>query len=431
MQTATIAASYERVSRRTQGQHGYSLAFQRQSVEEFASAQGWSLPEHLRFRDGEEENASGVDWDLPGLTAMLDAARRKEFGVLVTPDLDRFARSLVKGLVLEEQLRKYGVRVVYQRVPVDDTPEGRLLKNQLFGIAEYEREKTLLRTMNGRRQKAREGKVVGAGPAPYGYRYVKNERGKNVGLEPDPETAPIALRILNALLTRSAIDVCLMLNDEGIPGPTGGPWRMRVVNRIGQSPVYMGVWIYGKHGRRVGPDSDVGIRVPVPAIITRAHHDALQDAMAHRTVARRGRKPPSEDPYVLRGMMHCGRCGGLLRVIPNGTTRYYGCLRHLPSVTVRHGMPQCDLQDVYALDLEAALWDAVSNALLDAEQLKVGLQAARERHDEADRLRHDRLAALDAVIARDRKRLDALTLQLLDADPERRRGILRANTTRD
>src|SRR5262245_29989064 len=133
--TPIIAASYERVSTRMQGQFGFSLGAQHQSLEDFAGAQNWTLPEHLRFRDGEEENASGADWDLPDLTRMLDAARRKGFQVLIVPDLDRFARTLVKGLVLEEQLKKYGVRVVYQCVPVEDSPEGRLLKNQLFSYA--------------------------------------------------------------------------------------------------------------------------------------------------------------------------------------------------------------------------------------------------------------------------------------------------------
>lgn len=132
---AITAATYERVSTRVQGRAGFSLIAQHQSGEEFARAQGWRLPDYLRFRDGDDANASGADWDLPGLTAMMEAARRREFQVLIVPDLDRFARSMVKGLVLEEQLRKYGVRVVYQRVPTDDTPEGNLLKHQLLSFA--------------------------------------------------------------------------------------------------------------------------------------------------------------------------------------------------------------------------------------------------------------------------------------------------------
>jgi DNA invertase Pin-like site-specific DNA recombinase len=207
MTAPVIAASYERVSTRNQGRYGFSLGAQHQSLEEFAAAQAWALPGHLRFRDGEDENASGADWDLPDLTRMLEAARRREFGVLVVPDFDRFARSLVKGLVLEEQLKRYGVRVVYQRVPVEDTPEGRLLKNQLFSFAEYEREKFALRSMMGRRQKARTQMVDGGGLPPYGYRFtfqtLDNGKRRVCGLEPDPATAPVARRILLDLRARS------------------------------------------------------------------------------------------------------------------------------------------------------------------------------------------------------------------------------------
>jgi site-specific DNA recombinase len=170
--SSIIAASYERVSTRMQGQYGFSLGAQHQSLEDFITAQGWHLPEHLRFRDGEDAAASGADWDLPDLNRMLEAARSREFTVLVVPDFDRFARSMVKGLVLEEQLKKLGVRVVFQRVPVEDTPEGQLLKNQLYGFAEYDRMKITLRTMMGRRAKAQTGKVVGIGRAPYGYRFT-------------------------------------------------------------------------------------------------------------------------------------------------------------------------------------------------------------------------------------------------------------------
>ena len=59
--TTIVAASYERVSTRKQGQHGYSLVTQHQSLDDFASANGWVLPERLRFRDGEDADASGGD----------------------------------------------------------------------------------------------------------------------------------------------------------------------------------------------------------------------------------------------------------------------------------------------------------------------------------------------------------------------------------
>lgn len=280
LQQTIIAASYERVSTKVQG-HGFSLAAQHRTMEEFAEAQGWILPEHLRFRDGEDENASGARWNLPGLTTMLGAAQRGEFSILIAPDLDRFARSLVKGLVLEEQLRKYGVRVVYQRVPVEDTAEGRLLKNQLYSFAEYEREKFVLRSVAGRQQKARSGRFVGQGMAPYGYRvtYETLPSGKQraCGLEPDARTAPVVQSVFRELQFASCQDVSDMLNAEGLTTSSGGRWTAGAIRRMALTTAYVGTFVFGSkaHDNRLDPEERQGIPVSVPALIDRSTWDAV------------------------------------------------------------------------------------------------------------------------------------------------------------
>ena len=412
------AATYERVSTMGQARHGFSLAAQHSSTEEFVIAQGWLLPEHLRFRDGEEQNASGADWDLPALNTMLAAAKARQFSVLVVPDLDRFARSMVKGLVLEEQLKKYGVRVVYQRVPVEDSPEGRLLKNQLFSFAEYEREKIRLRTMNGIREKALSGRVVGEGLPPFGYRFthekLSNGKLRTSGLKPDKRTAPIIRRILDALLTQPAGDICRTLNAARIPGPGGGLWHVKTVCKMARNPVYMGVWVHGKNGRTVRPGDGIGIPVTVPSIISPEQWERVQDALTHRRRARRGRYTADDDPFLLRGMLSCGHCHGLLRAERYVGTRYYRCGCAFPSDAQRAGKPVCSLPVVRAEAIEDELFARIAATLLDDTHLREGIRATREQYRAADALRRDRIAALDVEIARKRKRLDVLAARLGD-----------------
>src|SRR5215208_3210734 len=124
-----------------------------------------------------------------------------------------------KQLVVEEELRRYGVSIRYCTLRVGDNAEDRLLKNVRASIAEYEREKTVLRSTRGRREKAERGLVVGAGPAPYGYRYLTNAKGRADRLEPDPLTSPVVARIFAWLRTESAGQVALRLNAEGVPAP--------------------------------------------------------------------------------------------------------------------------------------------------------------------------------------------------------------------
>ena len=415
--SSPVAASYERVSTRKQGQRGFSLGAQHQSLDDFARSNGWPLPEHLRFRDGEEQDASGKDWDLPGLTAMMEAARRREFSVLIVPDFDRFARSLVKGLVLEEQLKKYGVRVVYQRVTTEDTPEGQLLKHQLLSFAEYERSKIVLRTTTGRRHKAMTGRVVGGGPPPYGYRFtyeaLTNGQMRAYGLDPDPLTAPIARRLILDLRWRSIPDVAAALNAEGIPGPNGGRWTAGSVHRIGTASTYAGTWHYGKNGR--GRRADGTVAVAVPALVERSEWEQTQRALAHRRVARRGRLPVELDPFILRGMLTCGHCRGMLQTNRNSGYRYYRCAAHEPYSAAVAGKPLCCLHDVNSPGVEGELWRLLTETLLDEDTLAAGLAAARGTHDAAHQVRRDRLATVDEEVAKRRKRLDTLAARMADA----------------
>lgn len=61
----------------------------------------------------DNRGASGADWDLPMLNQALEMARAGEYDVLVTRELDRFARGLAKQLVVESEFKRRGVDVEY------------------------------------------------------------------------------------------------------------------------------------------------------------------------------------------------------------------------------------------------------------------------------------------------------------------------------
>lgn len=403
--TAIIAASYERVSTRVQGQYGFSLGAQHTSLDVFCTAQGWRLPEHLRFRDGEDENASGADWDLPDLTKMLEAARRGEFQVLAVPDFDRFARSLTKGLVLEEQLKKYGVKVVFQRVPVEDTPEGQLLKNQLYSFAEYERQKIVLRTKMGRHAKASVGKVVGCGIPPFGYRFthetLANGKQRVCGLEHEPTRAPVIREALLALRTSSSQDVVDDLNARGVTTSHGARWSRTRLHGMAVSSVYTGTWRYGQ------------AEVPVPPLLTDDEAAQIRHAVTHRRRSRRGRyERTADDPFLLRGLLVCGRCHRPLQTQMNTSHRYYHCGCAYPSIARLAGRSLCEMPPVNANAIEAEVWRILNATLLDADYLRAGLDAAQAEHEHADSQRVDAIQANEREIAKQRKRLDSLAADL-------------------
>jgi site-specific DNA recombinase len=407
------AAIYTRVSTLEQGERGYSLDAQAQDCERLAGELATAVVATFRDRD------SGAAWDLPGLNAMLDAAKRREFDLLLVYDPDRLARRMAKQLVIEEELQRAGVTIRYVTLRAGDSAEDRLLKNVRSSIAEYEREKIALRTSRGRRAKAERGLIVGTGRAPYGYRYTRDAAGRVMGLEPDPATAPIVQRIFAAVVTTPLNVLCARLNHEGIPTYFGARgWANSTLLGILNNPAYLGTAAYGRRDtHKQWRDQSLWLTCPVPPLVDRAIWDAAHAALARRKVERSARRPDADDAYVLRGLLTCAHCGGALASTYNNGCRYYACLRNQPYRARLHGESHCSLPAALAGPLEERAWMQVSAALLDPDHLLNGLASAQQQHADADQRRRDRLETLDREIARLRARFDRITDERLDAQP--------------
>lgn len=407
------ACLYDRVSTQQQKQKGYSADAQFKDTQAFAESLGCEVV--LRLSDVD----SGAEWNLPGLNALLKAARERRLDVVICYDPDRFARNMTKQFVIEEELRRHGVPLLFARFKLEDTAEGRLLKNQLTAFAEYEREKIQMRTMRGKREKAERGLVIGIGSAPYGYRWTLNRDDKRVGLEPDPLTAPIARRIFQLSMTHSAPAVAQMLNEQKTPGPTGGRWGASVIAKMVTNPVYIGTYLHGSNEtyKARALENESVIKVAVPAIIDRATWDAVQAARIHRRIARRGQQTNrADDPYLLRGAIACGRCGRPLACEASSGIRYYMCRRARPSVAQWHGWQLCDMPMVPAAGLEDYVWQCIRESLLDRDRLAEGMAASRAQHEQADAERQQRLAIIDAEIKHQLKQLERVGDRLLEAE---------------
>ena len=86
--------------------------------------------------------------------------------------LSRFGRNAADVLTSLQRMQDFGVNLICVEDGIDSSKDsGKLMISVLSAVAEIERENILVQTMEGRRQKAREGKWNG-GFAPYGYKLV-------------------------------------------------------------------------------------------------------------------------------------------------------------------------------------------------------------------------------------------------------------------
>lgn len=138
-------------------------------------------------------------------------------------------------MFIERKLSKRDAHVASVAEENGDGPIGRLMRNTLANIAEYERDVIRERLNAGKARGMQTGRHV-HGQIPFGYRTVG--RGE---LETDLAAAAIVKRIYQASKAgdgpgRIAKDP----NAEGVPSARGGRWSRQAVAAILRNPTYKG-----------------------------------------------------------------------------------------------------------------------------------------------------------------------------------------------
>lgn len=92
---------------------------------------------------------TGTKIDRPKFTKLLELL--KEGDTLVVCKLDRISRSASAGIKLVDDLLKKGVRIHILNMGImDNTPNGKLIRNIFFSFAEFERDMIVERTREGK-----------------------------------------------------------------------------------------------------------------------------------------------------------------------------------------------------------------------------------------------------------------------------------------
>jgi site-specific DNA recombinase len=233
------AIAYVRVSTGDQAENGYGLDAQRHAVATYVAAQGWELvamAEDLgvsgtyglddRERDGMPRR--------PGLTLAMGLLESGAADALVVTALDRIGRAPAVCATIFDRIDRAGATFASLAEP---SLSSDLLRGLYAGMASDERRRILDRTRDGRQAKLEAGGVMGR--VPYGYTIVGARRTARVEIVETEATvvrAIYAARATGATLARIAAD----LNDAGTPGPTGGTWHARAVQRILDNVAYRG-----------------------------------------------------------------------------------------------------------------------------------------------------------------------------------------------
>lgn len=290
---------YIRVSR-VAGREGESFIspdVQRERIQQLAAAHGHTIVAWQTDLD-----QSGAKLDRPAFQAALEQVEAGEADGLAVAKLDRFARSVAgAGRALERLEAANGALLVGDLGMDTSTPAGKLMRNVLMALAEFELDRIRDNWMIARDKAVGRGVHISRVP-PIGYRKRDDSR-----LEPDPHAAPL---IRELFLRRAAGDswrnLCGWL-DYVLPRP--GPWGIGALQAVVRNRVYLGE---ARAGDAVNPDAHL-------PLVTRAEWEAAQH--------RQPRHPRSGHQALLAGIVRCESCGRLMTPSSDGRRGYrrYDC----------------------------------------------------------------------------------------------------------
>ncbi len=378
------AVLYARVSSDDTRRDGRNLAGQLDMCREHAEKRGWQVVAELAEDD---RGASGASLELPQLNRALEMARSGQFDVVIVREIDRFSRRLAKQLIIEEELKRYGVRIEYVLGEYPDSPEGNLMKNVKASIAEYEREKIAQRMTRGRRLVVKNGGIMLHGnKPPYGYRLATD--GKSIVIH-EPEAEIIRLiftwyvegdetgkrlgtNLIAQKLTQMNVPTWEDIHHNNSKRRGRGQWSTGVIGRVLSRETYKGRWHYGRRKNNQMNPEEYWLVLEVPAIVS---PEVWERAQAQKQVNKEHSKRNSQRQYLFTGRIRCGVCNtrmyGMARPASGKLYLYYYCNMKRADYAVKS---DCTNGTFRADHVDRLVWEWVCSLLADPAKLSKGIE---------------------------------------------------------
>lgn len=326
---------------------GYSLEAQRERLLRFAEFQEMEVVREYCDAGKSGKNISGR----PEFSQMLQdiAEDRDRVDFILVFKLSRFGRNAADVLNSLQYIQDFGVNLICVEDGIDSSKDsGKLTITVLSAVAEIERENILVQTMEGRRQKAREGKWNG-GQAPFGYELDS----KNGTLTVNSKEAEIVKIIFSKFVNEGlgADSICDYLNQHGyqkkkVKKNELNYFSRGLIMKILDNPVYIGKIAYGRTAtEKVKGSRDQYKRVKTDDyMLIDGIHEAIVDQelweaarIRRKATGVKWNKTHSlEHEHILSGILRCPVCGsGLVGTVRRRKNKksgeykddfYYKCL---------------------------------------------------------------------------------------------------------
>lgn len=235
MKRKYVVAIYIRVSTRDQAEEGYSLDGQKRLLLEYCKLKGYDV-----YKIYTDEGLSGKDIiHRPEMMKLLEDAKERRFDIILVWKLTRFSRSLSDLTATCEMLSKYDVFLVSYSEAFDcTTPSGRMVRNMLGTVAQFEREVVSENVSMAMLERARQGKRTCH--EILGYDLLGKDSFKI-----NPEEAEYVNFVHDTyLMHKNILEVTELAKEKGYRGKRGREPRPQSTYVILTCPVYAGYNVF-------------------------------------------------------------------------------------------------------------------------------------------------------------------------------------------
>ncbi len=306
-----IAAAYIRVSDERQDE--YSPDSQLKKIREYASREGYFIPdEYVFYDDGISGRAAKRRNEF---NRMIATAKEKDrpFDVIYVWKFSRFARNQEESMVYKNLLKKKGVSVISVSEPIPEGHYGTLIERIIEWMDEFYSINLGVEVTRGMTEKASRGEPTCAP----GFGYIM----RNKKYYPDESgSADIVREIFARFADGDGIrEIATDLGERGVRTPRGNMPDNRWISYILNNPCYIGKIRWSLDGTKAASKRDYS---NASIMIVDGHHEPLiskelWDTVQSRLAALKKAYPAyarREQPvdYMLKGLVRCSACGGTL-----------------------------------------------------------------------------------------------------------------------
>lgn len=386
------AVIYLRVSTERQVKEGTSLDSQEAVCLRKAKEMGAFVVRILR----DEGVSGGLLLARPGVRAALELLEDGSANALICAELSRLTRDLEHQQQFFRRIRAARAQLVLCTGEISDTAESEFSLDVQGAANKYQRRKLREKTMEGRKQNARQGKQVFRRFSPWGYHlptkaevmrhtYTEAQLGKYLVVE--DEAVYVRELFQRCAAGSSLSQLAAWLNDADVPTRNGAAsWSRVTIRAILINPVYKGTAMFGRReavfseertaqhptGKRQyslrSRDEADCVPIAVEPLVSEATWQAANQRLKENK-ARLSGNP--ERRSMLSGMVICPECGYRMTARPTSSGRYYGCHNNRSTCTYRHEEP--------AVRIEGAVTRAVIRMVDDPAFIQAALEAFHSR----------------------------------------------------